>query len=109
LLPDEYNTHASQVLKEIATREAEDELVLRHDTPVSGYNISGITAQSIIQQLAEHGTRTAARLCRELSIDREVLDCYVEALVEQGCVTLGRTNRRNLTLTLRRRQGPGVG
>jgi len=96
------NPHALRVTQEIAQREAEDAIVAKGDTPVSGYNVRGLTAQAILQDLIEHGTRTKARICRELSLERSVLDGYVEALVEKGLIAEGLTQRGSETLSLRR-------
>jgi hypothetical protein len=94
------NTHAGKVLAEIARREAEDEMVLKGEAHPSVYNLRGITARSILQQLAEHGTRTKERLCRELGLERKVLDGYSDALMAKGAVVIGRTSRGSETLSL---------
>jgi len=102
----EDNPHAEWVVKQISDRAEEDAVVARGDTPVSGYNIKGLTSQAILQQLSEYGTRTKPRLCRELTLDRAVLDGYVEALLNRGLVVEGMTNRGTETLALRRRPLP---
>jgi len=95
------NAHAGRVLAEIARREEEDAAVATGGAPTS-YNLRGITSQSVIQQLTEHGTRTKERLCRELGLDRRVLDGYSNALLAVGAVVTGRTVRGSETLSLAR-------
>lgn len=94
------NAHAMLVLQRIAEREAEDERVRKGKARVETYNIDGITAQEIVQNLYEHGPRTRERLCRELSIDREILDGYAQALITAKRVFIGRTVRGSETLIL---------
>lgn len=94
------NRYAMKVMREIAEREAEDAAVLKTRTPISDYNTQGITAQAILQCLRENGTRTRARLCRELNIERPLLDAYAKALIREGLVHEGRTNRGGETLAL---------
>ena len=96
------NPHASRVLQDIAQRAAEDALVAKGDTPAEGCNIRGLTAQAILQKLDEHGTRTRARICRDLSLAREVLDGYATALVKRGLIVEGKTQRGSVTLSLHR-------
>jgi len=96
------NSHANRVLQDIAKRTAEDQAVAAGITPVAGYNIRGITARAILQQLDEFGVRTKARLCRELTLERGVLDGYVKALLKRGLVVEGVNKRGVETLRLRR-------
>lgn len=98
----ELNPHAKQVTQEIAQKEAEDSVAANGGTPASGYNTRGITASAILQHLAEHGTRTKARLCRELVLERKVLDGYAEVLIRNGLLEAGTTQRGNETLSLPR-------
>ena len=97
----ELNPHAHRVAQEIARREREDRCVARGETSVEQMNTSGITAAAIMQCLGEKGTRTKARICRELNIESAVLDGYVEALSRKNLVVVGTTIRGNETLTLR--------
>jgi len=94
------NEHAQKVLAQIALREAEDARVTDVMTKVKDYNVRGITARSIVQNLAEHGVRTKERLCRELNLERPVLDGYAKALINRGLLHLGRTGRGSETLSL---------
>lgn len=94
------NDYATHVLQEIADREAEDAAVLKPRTPLSAYNLRGITAQSIIQSLREHGPRTKARLCRELNVERALVDAYARALIRAKIIRLGHTSRGNEVLEL---------
>lgn len=96
----ELNSYADKVLKEIAKKVAEDAVVLDKSTAPSDYNIDGITARSVLQKLKEVGTRTRAKLCRELSVKPKVLDGYTKALVRAKLVVEGRTNRGGGTLSL---------
>jgi len=96
------NSYADKVLKEIAQREAEDAVVLDQTTPSASYSIAGITPRSILQKLNEVGTRTRAKLCKELALDRRVLDGYAEALIRENLVVEGRTARGGETLSLHR-------
>lgn len=95
------NTYASKVLRLIEQRDEDDAFVLRKGTRPKDYNINGVTAQSILQQLRDKGTRTRERLCRELHLDRPVLDAYAEALIAAGLVLPGCTGRGCETLALR--------
>jgi Tfp pilus assembly protein PilF len=95
------NDYASKVLAEIAKRERQDEYVLRPNTKPKNYPTDGVTAQSILQQLSEKGTRTKERLCRELNIEKPLLDAYTEALVRKRLIRVGRTSRGSETLSLR--------
>jgi predicted transcriptional regulator len=96
----EMNPHAKRVAQEIARRKKEDDQVREGELSVSEFNIHGITARSILQHLREHGTRTKERLCRELNLEREVLDGYAQALIMKGLIHPGRTNRGSVTLSL---------
>jgi hypothetical protein len=96
----ELNPQAALIMATLARQEIDDSYVTRPGTPVSRYNIKGITAQAILQQLGEHGTRTYARLRRELTLDEDVLDGYAEALIREGLVVKGKTQRGNPTLAL---------
>lgn len=95
------NSYASEVMQKIAQRDAEDALALSPNTAPEDYNVAGVTAQSILQQLEERGTRTKERLCRELGLDRELVDAYADALIMRGLVRIGRTGRGCETLSLR--------
>ena len=94
------NPYALRIAQEIVKRDSEDAVVAAGNTPASGYNVQGLTAQAILQHLVEHGTRTKARLCRELILERKVLDGYVEALIKKGIVSEGMTRRGAATLIL---------
>lgn len=96
----ELNEHAKKVLAHISARELEDAKVVDAKTKIKDYNVRGITARSIVQHLAEHGTRTKERLCRELGLERPVLDAYSEALIKRGLIHLGKTGRGSETLAL---------
>ena len=102
----EMNTYASKVIEAIARRDAEDALVVRANSRPKDYNVDGVTARSILQQLEESGTRTKKRLCLELHLEPGVLDAYTTALVKKGLVRLGRTNRGGETLTLPKTAAP---
>lgn len=93
----DYNPYVSRLLDQIAERDKEDEAARSGKT----LNVRGITAQSIIQHLAEHGPRTRERLCKELQIDMDVLDGYTRAMVRKKMVRRGRTRRGSVTLELR--------
>lgn len=95
------NSYAAEVMGRIAEREAEDAYVLRPNTKPETYNTEGETARSILQHLEDRGTRTKERICRELGLDRNVVDAYTDALVIRGLVRLGRTGRGSETLSLR--------
>lgn len=100
----EMSPYVRGVVGALLQREREDEAVLRAAHPERVCNFDGITVQGIIQQLAVHGTRSRERLCRELSMDRELLDKYAEALIKRRLVIGGRSDRRRETLTLRKRK-----
>ena len=99
----EENPYAKRVTEEIARRKRDDDRARKPKAPISSFNIEGITAQSILQHLGEHGTRTRERLCRELALEFDVLDGYIRALLKKDLIYLGRTHRGNVTLSLRHR------
>jgi len=89
------------LLESIADRNAEDEKVRKREIDPEDYNLCGITAQSILQQLRNYGTRTRVRICRELMLDKKTLDGYADALARADLVVLGSTHRGCETLSLR--------
>lgn len=95
------NSYAAKVLADIARRDAEDTFVLNPRTKVKDYPIDGVTARAIVQNVRENGTRTKERLCRELNIEKKLLDAYSKALIRSGVLRLGRTGRGSETLSLR--------
>ena len=63
-------------------------------------NVKGLTAKELVLHLTLHGARTIERLARELQLEGEVLQGYVRALVKQGTLDLGRTNRGSTVVKL---------
>ncbi|MGD9725474.1 MAG: hypothetical protein AB7L09_00435 [Nitrospira sp.] len=98
----ELNPYAAKVMADIAQRDADDAYAVSRGAVPENINTEGVTAMEILHHLAEHGARTKERLCRELCVDREVVDAYTEALRIRGWVLVGQTCRRNETLTLAR-------
>jgi predicted phage gp36 major capsid-like protein len=96
------NSYAHKVLARMAQREEEDAIVAAGSSPPSDYNVKGVTAREILQELAHHGPRTRKRICRELSLEREVLDGYADALLLKKLIVEGTTTRGGATLALRR-------
>ncbi len=94
----EHHPYVQGLLEQLASREAEDDLVARRGPRAA--NVAGITAQEILQHIAFHGARTEERLCRELNLDHKTLTGYVEALRRARLVKLGRTKRGSTLVRL---------
>ena len=60
----------------------------------------GLTCREFLLHLSMHGARTLERLSRELKLESKTLEGYVNALVRNGKVTLGRTNRGSTVVQL---------
>jgi len=97
------NPYSSKVLEYIVRRAAEDEQIRLELTEPEDINVQGITAQEILQNIAEHGPRTKERLCRELSIEAKVMEGYIKALADRGLVAKGTTSRGSVVVSLRKK------
>lgn len=100
--PDHVEQHpyVQAILSTLAEREAEEEKVRVRGS--KAVNPIGLTARELVLHLSLHGARTVERLSRELQLDAKVLEGYVAALVRQGIVALGRTNRGSTVVRLAR-------
>jgi len=98
----ELNPHSRIVVAEIARRQEEDEQIRLGKTEVVDVNLAGITAKEILQNLDDHGPRTTQRLCRELSIEPTVINGYIEALGKRGLISIGKTSRGSVMVSLQR-------
>lgn len=86
------------ILSTLAGLQAEREKVrIRGERAV---DLKGLTTRELLLHLSLHGARTIERLARELQLDSDVLQGYVRALVKQGAVNLGRTNRGSTVVKL---------
>lgn len=93
----EMNPHAKKVVVGLTQQEKDDERAARSRRKV---NTNGITATSVLQNVSYYGPRTKERLCRELNVDMDVLDGYVQALLKEGKISLGQTRRGSEVVSL---------
>jgi len=98
--PDHVEEHpyVQEILSTLQRREEEEARVRSRGS--RAVDPSGLTARELVLHLSLHGARTVERLSRELQLDPKVLDGYVSALVSQGAVSLGRTNRGSTVVRL---------
>ncbi|MEZ6185080.1 MAG: hypothetical protein R3F62_08740 [Planctomycetota bacterium] len=94
----EEHPYVREILSTLQRREEEEALVRSRGS--RAVDPGGLTARELVLHLSLHGARTIERLSRELQLDTKVLDGYVSALVGQGQVTLGRTNRGSTVVRL---------
>lgn len=94
----ESHPYVQYLLKRIADRDTEDELV-RMKGAVA-VNLTGITVQEILLQLRQNGTRTVERLTREIQLDKTVIRNYVVSMQSAQIVRLGWTARNSISVTL---------
>ncbi|MCA8923533.1 MAG: hypothetical protein KDD82_17080 [Planctomycetes bacterium] len=98
--PDHVEEHpyVREILSTLQRREEEEESVRCRGS--RAVDPGGLTARELVLHLSLHGARTVERLSRELQLDPKVLEGYVSALVTQGLVSLGRTNRGSTVVRL---------
>lgn len=94
----ELHPYAQKIKKALRDRDAELERVER--SGIRHVDLGGMTAQEIVLQLRLHGTRTVPRLARDLVIPESVMQHFVRALRRRGVVSVGRTPRGILSVTL---------
>ena len=92
------NEYVVNILGILAERKAEQNRV-RVEGP-SAVNPKGLTSKELILHLSQHGSRTVERLSREFQLDTPVMHYYVNALLAQGKVVLGRTTRGSTVVRL---------
>ena len=98
--PDHVVEHpyVQSILNTLVARREEEERVRQRGA--DAVDLTGLTAKELVLHLSLHGARTVERLSRELQLDSQVLKGYVGALVEDGAVALGRTNRGSTIVRL---------
>ncbi|MGE0707640.1 MAG: hypothetical protein AB7N76_08235 [Planctomycetota bacterium] len=99
----EQHGYVREILTILANKEAEEERV-RLEGP-QAVDPAGLTAQELLLHLRLNGSRTIERLSRELQLGPAVVSRYVDALVEHGEVSTGRTTRGSVVVQARRRVG----
>lgn len=90
--------YVQEILSTLAARQAEEAAVRNRGS--GAVDIGGLTARELLLHLSLHGARTVERLSRELQLESQVLSGYVSALVDDGRVSLGRTNRGSTIVRL---------
>lgn len=98
--PDHVEDHhyVQEILGVLREREAEEDRVRKRGP--SAVNPEGLTAQELVLHLSLHGSRTVERLSREFQLEARVMHNYVDALMQQGLVVLGRTTRGSTVVRL---------
>ena len=102
--PDHVKEHpyVQGILSTLQDVHAEREKV--RERGARAVDLKGLTTKELLLHLTLNGARTIERLARELQLDSVVLNGYVRALVKQGVVDLGRTNRGSTVVKLAGRE-----
>ena len=84
--------YVQELLGKIANREAEEARV--RDQGPRAVDPEALTSKEVVQFLRVNGKRSVPRLARDLNLDFETLDHYVDALIRHGQIELVRIKRR---------------
>ncbi|RMG10021.1 MAG: hypothetical protein D6731_18455 [Planctomycetota bacterium] len=88
----ERHPYIARLVEQLAAREEEERLV--RERGVAAVASDGLTAAEILAFLRVHGDRSVPRLARDLNMDLETLELYVDALVARGLLAERRRRRR---------------
>lgn len=85
------NPYVQEIINALSANKKEQDNVLEKGP--EAVDLEGMTASAIRLLLTNHGARTVERLSRDLSLEATIVKKYVDSLVNEGQVTLGRTTR----------------
>lgn len=94
----EKQPYIQELQQRMKERKAEDERVRFEGSTAA--NLKSVTAQEMLLQLKQCGTRTEDRLTREIQVDKSIIHSYAIKLNKEGIIKFGRTSRNNLTIIL---------
>jgi len=83
--------YVQKLNQEIVDQEAEWDRARHRAYPV--LDVGGVTAQEILMHVKLYGPRSVLRLCKDLNLERAVVEPYIKALQRKGHVRVSLNKR----------------